>query len=148
MTLKRVELIFQSYSADMLKFGLRRVSNALTIVPGVRMVLKFPMPLPTKTRRQSVQKSPFVHKKAHRTLQQDLHRRLIIIEGDSAITNKFIRYLHDNVDITLSVKVIEHSYYPASKFYSFTTSNLANAPCNEHIPAAIASPVEEVASKE
>uniref|UniRef100_A0A7S4I7L9 Small ribosomal subunit protein uS10 domain-containing protein n=1 Tax=Vannella robusta TaxID=1487602 RepID=A0A7S4I7L9_9EUKA len=131
MTLKRVELIFQSYSPDMLNFGLRRVRNALEMVPGLRMVLKYPLPMPVRRRRQSVQKSPFVHKKAHRTLQQDLHRRLLVIEGDSAITNKFLRYLQANIDVTLSAKVIEHSYYPASKFYSFTTSSLASAPCNE-----------------
>ena len=133
MTLKRVELVFQSYSPDLLSFGLRRVRNALRMIPGIRMVLKSPLPLPVLVRRQSVQKSPFVHKKAHRTLQQDLHRRLLVLEGDSAITNKFLRYLQANIDVTLSVKVIEHSYYPASKFYSFTTNNLATAPCNEHI---------------
>merc|ERR1711879_177745 len=135
MTLKRVELIFQSYSPRLLTFGLRRVRNALDIIPGLRLVLKYPKPMPTRTRKQSVQKSPFVHKKAHRTLQQDLHRRLIVIEGDSAITNRFLRYLQANIDVTLSVKIIEHSYYPASKFYSFTTSNLATAPSNPNAPA-------------
>lgn len=134
MVLKRVELIFQSYSPDLLNFGLRRVRNALNIVPGIRMVLKHPMPLPTRKKRYSVQKSPFVHKKAHRTLQQDFHRRLMVIEGDSAITNKVIRYLQANIDVTLAVKVVEHSYYPASKFYSFTTTNLATAPSSENIP--------------
>lgn len=133
MTFKRVELIFQSYSAAMLNFGLRRVTNALSIVPGIRMVVRVPAPIKTKHRKLSVQKSPFVHKKAHRTLQQDLHRRLIVFEGDSAITNKFIRYLRANIDVTLSCKVTEHSFYPASKFYSLTTSNLATAPCNQKI---------------
>merc|ERR1712137_816765 len=129
-----VDLIFQSYSAPMLNFGMRRVRNALEIVPGLRQVFKSPFPLKTKKRKLSVQKSPFVHKKAHRTLQQDLHRRLMVIEGDSAITNKFLRYLQANIDVTLSVKVVEHSFYPASKFYSFTTDNLATAPCNKELP--------------
>src|SRR3990167_447283 len=120
MVLKRVELTFQAYEPRLLNFGLRRVRNAIELIPGLRSVLSHPHPLPTLTKRESVQKSPFVHKKAHRTLEQSLHRRLIVVEGDSSVTNKFLRYLQANMDYTLAVRVVEHSYYPAANFYSFT----------------------------
>jgi ribosomal protein S10 len=126
MTLKRVYLTFQAFEPRSLLFGLRRVRKALEMVPGLRQVMKQPHPLPTVTRKVSVQKSPFVHKKAHRTLEQSYHRRLVIIEGDSSITNKFIRYLRANIDVSLAVRVKEHSYYPTSKFFSFSPNLLKN----------------------
>jgi len=78
-----------------------------------------PIILPTRKKRWSILRSPFVNKKSQEALALHTHMRLIQIEGDKDSCNRFVHFVLDTMEPILTLKVFETRLHELTKFWTF-----------------------------
>ena len=67
--------------------------------------------LPTKIKKYTVLRSPFIDKKSREQFETRTHSRLLVIENtDKNTLNKFISFLNKNVPVGVSVQLKNYNY--------------------------------------
>ena len=76
-----------------------------------------PTPLPRKTFRRTVLKSPFKYGSARDAWERRSHRRLIVYETDANTHLRFQKFLLSILEPVAALKVTEHSFHEVDNFY-------------------------------
>jgi len=74
----RLYLLLQGYDTRVVGYS-QKVAETASMVASLQVA--GPIPLPTLMHRWTVNKSPFVHKKARETFERRTHRRLLVLQG-------------------------------------------------------------------
>lgn len=111
---KKVYLQFTGYDQRLFPYC-DHIAWAAKQIPN--MHVSGPLPLPRKTFRRTVLKSPFKYGAARETWERRSHRRLIVYETDVQTHKKFIEFLSSILEPTAAIKITEHSFHELGKFY-------------------------------
>merc|ERR1711991_587675 len=111
---KKVYLQFTGYDQRLFPY-VEHIAWAARQIP--TMHVSGPTPLPRKTFRRTVLKSPFKYGAAREAWERRSHRRLIVYETDAETDKKFRRFLHSVLEPVAALKVTEHSYHKLDNFY-------------------------------
>eukprot|EP01125_Pyxidicula_operculata_P008348 TRINITY_DN280_c0_g2_i1.p1 TRINITY_DN280_c0_g2~~TRINITY_DN280_c0_g2_i1.p1 ORF type:complete len:355 (+),score=122.82 TRINITY_DN280_c0_g2_i1:17-1081(+) len=76
-----------------------------------------PVPLPRKTTRYAVLKSPFKWKKHQELWEIRTHSRLVTFEADVDTTNRVLQFLYNNVYPGVGLRVRKLVFEPLDKYY-------------------------------
>src|SRR4051794_9140336 len=82
----------ESPRLELLEFAGKKLNLAAKMVPGMNVYYQEPRPLPTHTRKWTVNRSPFKHKKHRDTFELNNYKRLVVVNCDAPTAERFKKY--------------------------------------------------------
>jgi len=99
-------------------FACKKIQASALMVPGLQPNFAAPLPLPTVIKRWTVNKAAHVDKKSRETFERRTHYRLLSFQAESALIDKFTKYVFNCLPSDAHVKLIEHKFPSLDKFYT------------------------------
>lgn len=130
---KVLDLKIESYILESAKFASKKLVWSANNIKGLRPLYKDVIPLPTHTRKWTVNRSTFKHKRSRDTFELSTHKRLFSIVAEQAVAEKFIKYAVDVMPAGVILKVTQKSFYPIESYYGLNTNFVANTQTVEDI---------------
>jgi len=115
--LKVTQYKFVSYT-PILDFAVKKIQIAAMLTEGIQPNFKAPIPLPTQVFRMTLNKSPFTDKKAREQWERRTHYRLISVEGEAELVDRFTKYVENHIPAGVRFSRIEHVFPKLSDFYT------------------------------
>jgi len=78
-----------------------------------------PLPMRTKKKVWSVIRGPFADKKSQEKFALHTHRRLLHVEGEKDTINRFVNFVVDTLEPSVTVKVFETSFQNLDPYWTF-----------------------------
>ena len=99
---EKIRVNFKAFDTDQLD---KAVKEIVSIVKRSGAKVIGPVPLPTKTQRYTVLRSPHVNKKSREQFWIKTHKRLLFIEDSTAQTMDQLMKLEVSAGVQLDIKV-------------------------------------------
>ncbi len=112
-----LELTFAGFD-DRFFEASERIIMAAKLVPNARVI--GPYPLPTRTRKWTILKGPFKHKKARDQLGLSRYQRRLKIDTTRDVADRFLEFLKENMHPVIAIQVRVHDYVPIEEYFTLS----------------------------